>query len=82
MKSTDENIIDNLKNVNRQLFGIACKTEAGVDMVFDQISLLAQENAELRDALRNCAYAASGQNWQQISWIVEGALAERTPSNK
>lgn len=38
------------------------------------------ENAELRDALRNCAYAASGQNWQQIAWIVEGALAEKKQS--
>ena len=32
------------------------------------------ENAALREALQNCAYAASGQNWQQIAWIVEGAL--------
>lgn len=35
---------------------------------------LQSENAALREALQNCAISASGQNWQQIAWIVEGAL--------
>lgn len=35
---------------------------------------LERDNAALREALQNCAISASGQNWQQIAWIVEGAL--------
>ena len=38
------------------------------------VDKLEVENAALREALQNCAISASGQNWQQIAWIVEGAL--------
>lgn len=37
---------------------------------------LRDDNARLREALRNCAIAASGGRVEQIAWIVESALAK------
>ena len=41
-----------------------------------KIERLECENVALREALQNCSIAASGQNWQQIAWIVESALSQ------
>ena len=41
---------------------------------------LQMKNAALEEALRNCAISASGQNWQQIAWIVESALYKKKQS--